>query len=444
MFGARLAGLLGLSVVIALVPAMGSAQETELKTFADWTLSCEADAGCRITTLAITEDASGPIDAVVLDDRADEEAVRGERLSDERLGFLVRSAVVDETKPLVATVRGVPAVQLAPFTAYRPVGSADALYVVDADAKAALLDAFKRGLVLTLAFVTRSGEERALTFSLEGFSASYARLTRPDPAARTARRAIGEERAPSPRERPQAGPDSPDGTDEPTVQAAIDPVPLPVPPVQERLAPLVAPIPAQPLGRAGERELVQACEAFAEGFLKSRLGDFVSVALAREEGIDVQTFKDYVGAQFIDHLVRGQGRLVRKGTGEQDVRFVCLTGGPGKGAEFFHYEIRRDVTPLERCDREQTGGGTQLTSCLEELKSVADADLAAVEFKARQALGSGDGSKRLEASQKAWRDFRHAECSRRAAASSKAAEPEVYLACQVELTFERASVLAPG
>ena len=126
----------------------------------------------------------------------------------------------------------------------------------------------------------------------------------------------------------------------------------------------------------------------------------------------------------------------------QDVELVLLADD--KRAVFFEWLPRRDASAMAQCTRDETTRANP-RDCLQTLLNVSEQDLTqAYAMRLTDArehdvkAGNEAASDRYRASNKAWLEYRDAECRRRKDSAPAGVDPGDYqLACSIELMRRR-------
>ena len=160
------------------------------------------------------------------------------------------------------------------------------------------------------------------------------------------------------------------------------------------------------------------------------------VVIDKDGSLFIERYDGKMGSQRISSVLTGNGAVVLPGTPSAELSFVCLLADD-KRALFFNWLPRQNVSAIAQCTRsKETRGKTQ--ECLEFLIRVAETDLTQI-YAQRFQEAHERGEDTLAAYRKSneqWREYRDAECLRRARSVAKDAKQQ-QLACQVELTRQR-------
>jgi hypothetical protein len=91
---------------------------------------------------------------------------------------------------------------------------------------------------------------------------------------------------------------------------------------------------APALAQKSTEDGLRDCEKLAAGKFKQENPAFEKFAFDRA-GVEEDKFADHVGTQFVATIYHGKAVLQDTGA-PQNVRFICLHGGLGKGAVFVY------------------------------------------------------------------------------------------------------------
>lgn len=188
---------------------------------------------------------------------------------------------------------------------------------------------------------------------------------------------------------------------------------------------------------------VETCRLFAQRQLMRDANTARGVVFERDANLVIERYTRKVGSQFVSSVVTGNGAVVFANAPSAELSFICLLAND-KRAVFFEWLPRRDASAMEQCTRDDTTRANP-RSCLQTLLEVTEADLtqayAGKLTEARQldvAAGNEEPSDRFRASNKAWLQYRDAECLRRKDQTPAGIDPGDYqLACIVELSRRR-------
>lgn len=184
---------------------------------------------------------------------------------------------------------------------------------------------------------------------------------------------------------------------------------------------------------------LEACRAFAKKELAREGMKAADVILERDAGLAVEPYGRKVGSQLVRLVVSGNGAIVLPDSPSAELQFICLLAD-AKQPLFFNWLPRPNVAPLAQCSRAEAMKA-KARPCLEVLLQAAEMDLTSVyALRFQEAHERGDAAlAAYRASNEEWREYRDAECARRANAVPADAAPEDHsLACRVELTRRRA------
>lgn len=191
-------------------------------------------------------------------------------------------------------------------------------------------------------------------------------------------------------------------------------------------------------GAAGDA--ADACRAYARNELERGGARVEDVVIDRDRDLLLQHYGRAVGRQRVDAVLTGNGAVVYEATPGVELSFVCLLA-PKARPVFFHWLPRRNAPALAQCRRSAAlRAGPH--ACLEKLLLVEERELARLyterlqDARARDAAAGGDSAYRaLSESNRAWREYRDAECARRAARGGTHRDAaNISLACKVELS----------
>jgi len=189
-----------------------------------------------------------------------------------------------------------------------------------------------------------------------------------------------------------------------------------------------------------------ACAAFARRELVRDGASVEKVVIDRDRDLVLQRYGHGVGRQRVGAILSGNGAVAYGATPGIELSFVCLLAGGSKPL-FFHWTPRRDASALAQCTRSAAQRDAGPRSCLESLLLLEERELtrlyAARLYEARERDAADGGTRAYQAyaaSNRAWREYRDAECARRSAAPAAGQDAaDVVLACKVELTRLRAA-----
>ena len=210
------------------------------------------------------------------------------------------------------------------------------------------------------------------------------------------------------------------------------------------LALIMLAAPAVALADATDAALL-ACRGHAQRELARDGPGSARVEIDRDRHLVLQRYAGRVGSQRVSEILSGNGAVVYQATPAIELSFVCLLAAHRRPL-FFYWLPRRDASALVQCTRgAPPDAGPR--PCLESLLALEERELAQLyaarlhQARERDAAAGGSRAYRdYEASNKAWREYRDAECARRSANAAHGREPgEVLLACKVELSRLRAA-----
>jgi uncharacterized protein YecT (DUF1311 family) len=188
---------------------------------------------------------------------------------------------------------------------------------------------------------------------------------------------------------------------------------------------------------------VEVCRLYAQRQLMRDAGTAKAVVIERDQSLVIERYTRKVGNQFVSSILTGNGAVVFANAPSAELGFICLLADD-KRAVFFEWLPRRDASAMAQCLRDDTTRASP-RPCLQTLIEVSEADLtqayAARLTESRQrdaAAGNEEPSERFRASNKAWLQYRDAECLRRKDQPPAGVDPGDYqLACTIELTRRR-------
>lgn len=189
---------------------------------------------------------------------------------------------------------------------------------------------------------------------------------------------------------------------------------------------------------------VETCRLYAQRQLLRDASTARGIVIERDQHLVIERYTRKVGSQFVSSILTGNGAVVfANNAPSAELAFICLLADD-KRAVFFEWLPRRDASVIAQCTRDDSTRGSP-RPCLQTLMEVSEADLtqayASRLTDARQldvAAGNEAASDRYRASNKAWLDYREAECQRRKDQTPAGTDPGDYqLACIIELTRRR-------
>jgi uncharacterized protein YecT (DUF1311 family) len=188
---------------------------------------------------------------------------------------------------------------------------------------------------------------------------------------------------------------------------------------------------------------VETCRLFAQRQLMRDANTARSAVIDRDQALVIERYTRKVGNQFVASILTGNGAVVFANAPSAELAFICLLADD-KRAVFFEWLPRRDASAMTQCTRDETTRANP-RSCLQTLLDVGEIDLTQAYANrlhdTRQldaAAGNEAASDRYRASNKAWLEYRAAECHRRKDSAPAGVDPGDYqLACIIELTRRR-------
>jgi len=188
---------------------------------------------------------------------------------------------------------------------------------------------------------------------------------------------------------------------------------------------------------------VETCRLYAQRQLMRDASTARVVVIERDQHLVIERYTRKVGNQFVSSILTGNGAVVFANAPSAELAFICLLADD-KRAVFFEWLARRDASAMAQCTRDDTTRANPRT-CLQTLMDVGELDLTQAYSirltEARQldaAAGNEAASDRYRASNKAWLEYRDAECQRRKDHTPAGIDPGDYqLACIIELTRRR-------
>jgi uncharacterized protein YecT (DUF1311 family) len=188
---------------------------------------------------------------------------------------------------------------------------------------------------------------------------------------------------------------------------------------------------------------VETCRAYAKRELERDGTRAKDVLFERNQNLSIERYTRKLGSQFVSSVLRGDAAVVLfDGAPSSELSFVCLLADD-KRAVFFEWLPRQNVSALAQCTRDK---GAPARPCLETLLSVAETDLTqsyAPRYQEARDRDAGTGKElfveRFRKANDEWKQYRDAECARRADYVPQGASAEDHhLACLVDLTRRRA------
>jgi len=188
---------------------------------------------------------------------------------------------------------------------------------------------------------------------------------------------------------------------------------------------------------------VEVCRLFAQRQLVRDANTARTVVIERDNSLTIERYTRKVGSQFVSSILTGNGAVVFANAPSAELAFICLLADD-KRAVFFEWLPRRDASAIAQCTRDDTTRANT-RPCLQTLIEVTEADLTqAYANKLTEsrdldvAAGNEEPSERFRASNKAWLQYRDAECLRRKDQTPAGVDPSDYqLACTIELMRRR-------
>lgn len=188
---------------------------------------------------------------------------------------------------------------------------------------------------------------------------------------------------------------------------------------------------------------VEACRLYAQRQLARDANTARTVVIERDASLVIERYTRKVGNQFVSSILTGNGAVVFASAPAAELAFICLLADD-KRAVFFEWLPRRDASAMAQCMRDDTTR-TNPRPCLQTLIEVSEADLTQAyasrlteSLQRDVAAGNEEPSDRFRASNKAWLQYRDAECQRRKDQTPAGIDPGDYqLACTIELTRRR-------
>lgn len=183
---------------------------------------------------------------------------------------------------------------------------------------------------------------------------------------------------------------------------------------------------------------VETCRLYAQRQLLRDASTARGVVLERDSSLVIQRYTRKVGSQYVASILTGNGAVVFANAPSAELAFICLLADD-KRAVFFEWLPRRDASVMAQCTRDETTRANP-RACLQTLMEVTEADLTAAyahyltESRQRDAAAGNEATtERYRASNKAWLEYRAAECERRKDYTPAGIDPGDYqLACMIE------------
>lgn len=183
---------------------------------------------------------------------------------------------------------------------------------------------------------------------------------------------------------------------------------------------------------------VQACRDFAVKEAKREGITSQEVIILQDGALLMERFNQKLGNQHVSSILTGNGAVVLPESPSAELSFICLLADE-KRPVFFNWLPRYNVSALTQCTRAKAMR-EKTRECLEFLLRVVETDLTQVyseRFQEAHAK-SEEAVAHYRKSNEQWRQYRDAECLRRAQHAPQGASPEdVQLACIVDMTRQR-------
>ena len=176
---------------------------------------------------------------------------------------------------------------------------------------------------------------------------------------------------------------------------------------------------------------VEACRKYALQEAKREGSAAAGIVFERDQNLQMERTTRKLGSQFVSSILTGNGAVVFDGSPSAELAFICLLASD-KQPVFFNWLPRANASALAQCTRHGAMRGNP-RPCLEHVLQVAEGDLAVV-YAQRFQEANEKGGAILAAYRKSndeWREYRDAECARRAA------DEDRRLACIIDLTRRR-------
>ena len=183
---------------------------------------------------------------------------------------------------------------------------------------------------------------------------------------------------------------------------------------------------------------VEACRAYAmkeaerEGLASNE------VVLLQDGALLMERFDRKLGNQRVSSILTGNGAVVLPESPSAELSFICLLADE-KRPVFFNWLPRPNVSALTQCTRAKALR-EEPRECLEFLLRVVETDLTMVyseRFQEAHAI-SEEAVDRYRKANEEWKQYRDAECQRRAQHAPQGVKPEdAQLACYVDMTRQR-------
>ena len=183
-----------------------------------------------------------------------------------------------------------------------------------------------------------------------------------------------------------------------------------------------------------EGPAVESCRAYALKEARKDGGSQARVFFDRDRHLLIERYTRKVGTQFVSSVLTGNGAVVYDGAPSAELSFVCLLADE-KRPVFFNWLPRQDTTALMQCTRDESLR-SKPQPCLDLLLRAAEDELGQL-YALRLQEANQRGEAALVAYRKSndeWRQYRDAECQRRAQAGGEPSQA----ACIIDLTRRRA------
>jgi uncharacterized protein YecT (DUF1311 family) len=190
---------------------------------------------------------------------------------------------------------------------------------------------------------------------------------------------------------------------------------------------------------------IDACRSYAKRELTRDGARIKDVAFDADRDLLLERYARKIGRQYVRSILSGNGAVVYEATPSIELSFVCLLATEKKPV-FFFWVPRRHRSALAQCTRsEALRAGPR--PCLEGLLQLEERELtqryAERLQEAREratAQGHEQAYEAYSRSNKAWLEYRNAECARRSVNAGADQDPnDVRLACLIELSRLRAA-----
>ncbi len=190
---------------------------------------------------------------------------------------------------------------------------------------------------------------------------------------------------------------------------------------------------------------IDACRSYAKRELTRDGARIQDVAFDADRDLLLERTTRKLGSQTVQSILSGNGAVVYEATPSVELSFVCLLASETKPV-FFYWVPRRYRSALAQCTRsEALRAGPR--PCLEGLLQLEERDLTqlyAMRLQEARERGAAAGHEQAydaySRSNKAWLEYRNAECARRSVNAAADRDPnDVRLACLIELSRLRAA-----